>query len=104
MLKYDEKALKFTLDGTLDPLKDPSCFATSNSAVVVNLSGGSDGTYRDSSTGRGTIATEASKTKYKFEHDVFSGTATGTNGYYQGDYSSVDFDVTRRTERTKVED
>jgi hypothetical protein len=104
MLKYDEKTLKFTLDGTLDPLKDPSCVATSNSAVVVNLSGGSDGTYRDSSAGRGTITTEVSKTKYKFEHDVFSGTATGTNGYYQGDYNSVDFDVTRTTERTKAED
>jgi hypothetical protein len=103
MLKYDEKTLKFTLNVTVDPLKDPSCFSTSDSAIVINLSGGPDGTYRDSSTGRGTITTDTSKTKYKVEHDVSSGTATGTNGYFQGAYSA-DLDATRRTERTKAED
>jgi len=104
MIKYDEKTLKFTLNVTLDPLKDPNCARPSwDAAVVINLAGGPNGTFRDSSTGRGTITTDTSKTKYKVENDLADGDATGTNGYFQGSYSAR-IEIMRRTERTKAED
>ena len=102
MLVYDEKTLKFTLNVTVDTFKDPECARSTDGVVVINFSGGPNGTYRDTSTGRGTITTDTSKTKYKVEHDVFTGEATGTNGYFQGAYSAH-FEATRRTERTKAD-
>ena len=100
---YDEKTFKFSINVTLDAYKDPSCSHAFADVVVINISGEPNGNYQDSSTGRGVITTDSSKTKYKVEHDVFWAVATGSNGFYHGTYSA-NFESTRRTERTKVTD
>jgi hypothetical protein len=100
-LKYDEKTLRFTINVTLDPIKDPTCISDSQGAIVVNISGAPSGTSTDSSSGTGVITTLTSKTQYKFEHDTADAIATGTNGYVNGTFPGF-FAANRRTDKTKV--
>jgi len=100
ILTYDERTYKFIINVTVDTIKDPTCSKSINDVVVVNLSGGPNGTFQDISTGRGVITTDESKTKYKVEHDIVQGTAIGTNGYFYGTYP-VNIDAVRRTEKTR---
>ena len=100
-LKYDEKTLRFTINVTLDPLKDPTCMSASQAAVVVNISGAPSGTKTDTSSGTGVITTPTSKTKYTFEHDDVNAISTGFNGYVNDTFPGF-FNANRRTDKTKV--